>query len=190
MAKGPAPKGEYFGKSSVFSTRIRPDLRKKLDAAATKSGRSVSQEVEHRLRQTFIDEDQIADRFGDRLTYSLMRMMALAIHLPTSVAKPSRWLQDPEQFEIAVSAALNVLEAVRPNGVVDASVLHQRHLQTQGQKSAFRVWRAVKRADPALALDKGTREDHLSGRLKDGLDGLADIALEDGDWLGPTSRGK
>ena len=73
--------GEYAGKSSVFSTRIRPDLRRYLEKAAKTSGRSLSQEVEHRLRRSFVEDDKIADAFGDRRTYRLMRMMADAIHL-------------------------------------------------------------------------------------------------------------
>ena len=57
MAKaGRKPKGEYSGKSAVFSTRIRPDTRDALWQAAKASGRTLSQEVEFRLRRS-IDED-------------------------------------------------------------------------------------------------------------------------------------
>jgi hypothetical protein len=60
-----------FGRSLVH--RIRPDLRKSLERAAKASGRSLSQEVEHRLRRSFVEDDKIADAFGDRRTYRLMR---------------------------------------------------------------------------------------------------------------------
>src|SRR2546423_3193307 len=118
MAKGPAPRGEYVGKSSVFSTRIRPDLRKKLEQAAKKSGRSLSQEIEHRLRRSFDEDEKIADRFGDRKTFLLMELMAKAIQFKGDDGEPDQWLENPEDFEIAIAAALAVLEAVRPNGFV------------------------------------------------------------------------
>src|SRR5215831_7324793 len=103
MGKGPRPKGEYAGKSSVFSTRIRPDLRKSLERAAKTSGRSLSQEVEHRLRRSFVEDDKIADAFGDRRTYRLMRLMSDAIHLSLN-KNDENWLDDPFRFRIALEA--------------------------------------------------------------------------------------
>jgi hypothetical protein len=52
-ARGARPKGEYAGKASWLSTRITGDLRAKLEGSAQKCGRSLSQEVEHRLRRSF-----------------------------------------------------------------------------------------------------------------------------------------
>lgn len=53
MKPGVRPKGEYSAKSRAFTTRVTADLRAALDAAIEISGRSLSQEVEHRLRLTF-----------------------------------------------------------------------------------------------------------------------------------------
>jgi TraY domain len=50
---GRKPKGEIAGKAAWLSTRITPELRRQLDDAAEKSGRSLSQEVERRLRDSF-----------------------------------------------------------------------------------------------------------------------------------------
>ena len=47
---GRKPKGEFAGKSATITTRIRPDTRSALEAAADAHGRSLSQEVEFRLR--------------------------------------------------------------------------------------------------------------------------------------------
>lgn len=176
--KGATPKGEYVGKSKVFSTRIRPDLRRKLDSSSKKSGRSVSQEVEHRLRRSFMDDEKISEMFGDERTFALMRLIALGIYLSADPLDPSKWLEDPAMFERAVSAALNVLEAIRPIGETLEDPAQQRQLQTQGQRAAFRIWRAVKRADPTLPLDRGSREEQRHSVLKSYLKGTADDALE------------
>jgi TraY domain len=47
--RGRRPQGEYAGKTGVMSFRIRPDTKAALREAATTSGRSLSQEAEHRL---------------------------------------------------------------------------------------------------------------------------------------------
>src|ERR1700726_3121392 len=114
MPKGPAPRGEYAGKSSVFSTRIRPDLRQKLEQGAKQSGRSLSQEVEHRLRRSFVEDDKIADAFGDRRTYRLMRIMSDAIHLSRQDQDDENWLDDPFRFRVALAAMRSVVEAIEP----------------------------------------------------------------------------
>ena len=65
--RGPHPKGEYGGKiarTAVLSTRLQPDTRARLSEAAKASGRSLSQELEHRLRGSFIEEDKVVDFYG------------------------------------------------------------------------------------------------------------------------------
>src|SRR6266508_4607767 len=58
MAKrGRRPKGEYPEKKRVFASRVREDTWEMLQRAAAKSGRSVSQEFEFRLRRG-LDEDE------------------------------------------------------------------------------------------------------------------------------------
>jgi len=181
MAKGPAPKGEYVGKSSVFSTRIRPDLKKKLGQAAQRSGRSLSQEVEHRLNRSFVEDEKIAETFGDRRTFILMRMMADAIQLADADQfgnSSVHWTVDPLKFETMVSAALGILEAFWPEGDIPPDALPKRHYQVAGHRAAYNIWRKIKRADPALPLDRGTNDDHKRRMMKDGLAGLADRALE------------
>ncbi len=177
MTKGPVPRGEYVGKSSVFSTRIRPDLRKKLEQATKRTGRSLSQEIERRLNRSFVEDDKIAEVFGDRRTYVLMRMMADAIHFGHEPANLS-WLDNPQEFETAISAALRVLDAIRPEGDVPADALPARHYQVRGHSAAANIWRAIKRVDPSLPIGQGTLEDHKHVHMKDDLGGLVDRALE------------
>ena len=175
MAKGPAPRGEYVGKSSVFSTRIRPDLRQKLDQAAKKSGRSLSQEIEHRLRRTFVEDEKISDSFGDRRTFLLMRMMAMAIRFKGDDKRPGEWLENPDDFEIAIAAALSVLEAVRPPGAVDSGNPFLAHgVKMKAAGISFDIWNEIKQSNPALPLNQGTRAEHWNAMAKADLGEIAD----------------
>src|SRR4051794_14659045 len=175
MPKGPAPRGEYVGKSSVFSTRIRPDLRQKLEQGAKKSGRSLSQEIEHRLRRSFVEDEKIAERFGDRKTFLLLELMAKAIQFKGTEGKPGEWLENPDDFELAIAAALAVLEAVRPKGFVDRdNPFLQVATRYQAENIANEIWHAIKAANPALALNKGSREDHRNAITKTDLGEIAE----------------
>jgi hypothetical protein len=156
MPKGPSPKGEYVGKSSVFSTRIRPDLRKRLEQAAKLSGRSLSQEVEHRLRRSFIEDDKIADAFGDRRTYRLMRMMADAIHMSNDKEDPEAWLKDPVTFVKAIASATDILESIRPGHVTGKQYADVMMRRSAGAS----LWRDIQIANVSLPLNEGTRSDH------------------------------
>src|SRR5881275_67305 len=161
MPKGPVPRGEYVGKSSVFSTRIRPDLRQKLEQAAKKTGRSLSQEIEHRLRRSFVEDEKISEMFGDRRTFLLMQMMAMAIRFKGDKGQPGEWLENPDDFEIAIAAALAVLEAVRPPGSVDRDNPFLAFAnRAQADTISSKIWNAVKTANPGLPMTRGTRSDH------------------------------
>ena len=161
--RGPAPKGEYAGQSSVFSTRIRPDLRRLMEKAAKQSGRSLSQEVEYRLRRSFVEDDKIADAFGDRQTYRLMRMMTDAIRL--SEVEGTSWLNDPYAFHIALSAALSVLGEVAPDMPSSDEVseaMFESNVSSIGQAHAAKVWLGVASAKAAIQLNEGSHSDHIN----------------------------
>lgn len=59
--KGRPAKGPFENKSRALSTRITEKIRTKLDCAAADNGRSLSQEIEHRLEQSFRDEQRAED---------------------------------------------------------------------------------------------------------------------------------
>jgi len=174
--RGPSPQGEYSGKSKVFSTRIRADLRSSLDAAAKVSGRSLSQEVEHRLRRTFVDEDRSENAFGSRRNYLLMRMAATALQSAQNPQNPkAEWLDDPVAFDQAMKFLNAVLKQVRPKGsaapVSDASqTLSDR---VTANYTAASVWVGIQSADPALPLNRGTRKQQLASMLKSDLGEVA-----------------
>ena len=62
--RGPRPRGPYAYKRKTLSTRITAETRKRLDMAAEASGRSLSQEIELRLEQSFLI-DRLGIEIGD-----------------------------------------------------------------------------------------------------------------------------
>lgn len=115
--RGPAPKGEYSSQTAVLSTRITPELRARLEAEVKKSRKTLSREIEHRLRRSFIEDDKISEAFGSRQNYALMRMISMlieTIHFPAYSVKD--WREDPDQYDQVIKKINGVFEALRPPG--------------------------------------------------------------------------
>jgi hypothetical protein len=88
---GRKPRGEFPGKTATLTTRITPKTRRDLERAAQESGRSLSQEVEHRL-------DGSIRRDRDHKRKRHVRALAEAVALVTERvegATEKRWLDDP-----------------------------------------------------------------------------------------------
>jgi TraY domain len=85
---GRKPKGEFTGKSATITTRIRPDTRDALERAARANGRSLSQEVEFRLRAGLLLTD--AQQRNQALSQAIARMVE-GIEKGTGRS----WLEDP-----------------------------------------------------------------------------------------------
>jgi hypothetical protein len=177
--KGRKPKGEYSGKSLVFSTRITPQLRKALEKAANSSGRSVSQEVEHRLSRTFKEDGDIVDLFGSRQTYRLMRMMADAVHVGSKDGEPVDWLSDPVAYVLARAAINSILDFVAPNEVEAAinNPLLQSYSNAKGALRARLMWSDVRSGDLALPLGRGSPDEAQKSVAKSDLLNLLDRTL-------------
>ena len=63
------------------STRITPETRAKLEATVAQSGRSLAQEIELRLQQSFLDENARDREFGGKKLRGLFRMMTGALEI-------------------------------------------------------------------------------------------------------------
>jgi hypothetical protein len=84
-------------------------------------------------------------------------------------------LENPDDFEVAIAAALLVLEAVRPSGPVDPDnpfLAFANKVKAEG--IAFEIWKEIKMADPAPSLIRGTRADHWNSVTKVDLGEIAD----------------
>src|SRR3977135_2623120 len=89
MGRGRAPKGEYAGKTEVMSFRLTPDTKAALRRAAATSGRSLSQEAEHRLRRGHDEEEAISKLGGDVTRPPRASTPASAHRRPMSATSPS-----------------------------------------------------------------------------------------------------
>ena len=117
-------KGKAGGKLYPLSMRTTLEVRKLLEDAAAKNGRSMASEVEDRLLASFTREQrevQIAVEaasgvyisFGDPETFTLMRLLANAISL-IEQRSSGTWDKDPETFDQVKKACVTVLEIFGP----------------------------------------------------------------------------
>lgn len=124
--RGPKPADEFGDQKAVLSTRITQETREALERAADANGRTVSREVENRLRRTFSEDKAIEAQFGGRQTYAMMRMIASTMTFAgtahtivpdddaLAAGQDKRWLSDPNAYDRAFWATVAVLEAMRP----------------------------------------------------------------------------
>lgn len=174
--RGRPAKGEYSNKTAVLTLRITPALRTYLERAAKDNRTSLSREVEHRVRRAYLDDERIAELFGSRRNYAVMRMIGALIE--TTIDAKSReadWLDSPYLFDQTVRAINAALDALRPK---EAGPTRKEHLEHGG--SAQWKWRAaemlrdVKNADGSLPLGPRSKSKRLADRLKADLGAVAD----------------
>jgi hypothetical protein len=111
--KGRKPQGEYAGKSAVFSTRITPKLRAALECEAERSKRSLSQEVEWRLRQSIEQAEKLERIWGEprnRALAQIVSRLARGVEAFTGAS----WREDAFTFLALKSAIEVVLSQLRP----------------------------------------------------------------------------
>jgi len=201
--RGPAPKGGYPEKTKVLSTRITAALRDELQRAASRSGRSLSSEIEHRLRRSFTKEERIEEMFGGRETCAIMRLIANVITVTAQQAglitqrargKKTTWLNDPYVYDQAVMAVRAILEVFRPAGDIVRPTLPAKKGATKAQIEvvakalkvlgegvswgpgyALHVLRAVRDAEQEIPLpsEKGDQWSRLTTELKEDLGPVA-----------------
>jgi hypothetical protein len=120
--RGPKASGGYGDKTGVLSTRITAELRAALQQSAGEHGRTLSSEIEHRLRRSF-DSDNLVENLGGQQLYAMLRtisavmMMAGTKFVSSATEKRHQnvdWLSDPEAYDQAVKATIRVLEELRP----------------------------------------------------------------------------
>lgn len=186
-SRGRPPKGEITGKSSVFTTRIRPELRSKLENSAQNSGRSLSQEVERRINDSFIQEGRMEDHFGSVDAYWIMRLIALSMQdTRIPFVKDNNWRTDPDLFDAAVRVANNVLESIRPGPPSSKSKKQATLTDWLVQQMPIAVLQTIQSANESLPLNEGTEDDHLASLLKRKLGSLVDKALENASSQMPS----
>jgi hypothetical protein len=111
---GRKPQGEFDQLTSPFSLRMPEGLRKQLEAAAIKSGRSASQELLRRLNNSFI-----RDRHKDRGP-PIRAICFLISELASSVQwrRSPQWHRNPFTFRAFKIGVAKLLDAIEPKGEI------------------------------------------------------------------------
>ena len=173
--RGPPPKGEYGGKigrTAVLSTRLQPDTRARLSEAAKASGRSVSQELEHRLRRTFIDDDKAVDFYGTEQNAAVVKLIGTTIQSTAtriSTKGKHEWLKEQWLFDDVMDAIVHMLLWFRPGG--DSG---RRQIKlSSGTDRAEQLIDEIRASEPSLPILKGSTRQHAMAMLKEKLGDLA-----------------
>ncbi|MBY5530542.1 hypothetical protein [Rhizobium leguminosarum] len=103
---GRKPKGEFSGKSAAFSTRITPELRAALEKESKETGKSLSQIVERRLRDSFDHPERWKRALGDKHVRALAYAVA-KIATDLEIRTGRHWHKDAFTGS-ALKAALNI----------------------------------------------------------------------------------
>jgi hypothetical protein len=80
-------------------------MRDRLQAAAAKARRSISEEIEHRLEQSFTEDHLSAIFLGGGDTATALRLIADAMRLETAAGEGTPWSENREKAEAVRTAA-------------------------------------------------------------------------------------
>jgi len=141
LGRPPKHEGERLSKNRTF--RVRGTLDEQLEAAAQKAGRSVSEEIERRLADTFRTEDT----YGGSHISAVFRLIVDSIAL----LKTGGSLAETDQARTTIATLLADLLAKELPG------FHSVTIEIVGQDGGFRSVRgyvseeARAREDPGMA---------------------------------------
>ena len=106
------------GERVPLGLRVTANIKRALDRAAERSGRSQSQEAEMRLERSFESDSQIESTWGSREIYALAGLLGAVMYdalLPELKTNPNaRLLQSPAAFADATTAIAHLLVGMRP----------------------------------------------------------------------------
>ena len=124
---GRPPKGPYEDKRKTLSTRITSNLRTRLEEAAEETGRSLSQEIEFRLEQSFKDDEAVHEALGGKHVYALMRLLGSAV-LIIETGTDKRWRDDRATHQQVKATIGNLLDGLGPHtkDELDDNVLREK----------------------------------------------------------------
>lgn len=103
-----APKG----KRHPLNMRTTKELRDRIETAALASGRSLVQEVEFRLEQSFHTDSLIHLLHGSEASATALRLIAAAMQMETVGEDGTPWPQDASKREVVFRATCLIMAAV------------------------------------------------------------------------------
>ncbi len=119
---GPKPRGPFEGKRKTLTTRITERTRRRLDEASEATDRSLSQEIEFRLEESFQRdrfENAIFEALGGREHYPLLVMVGNAVRM-VEEGSGQRWHQDFETAAQVKNAITTIIDAFSPKPGTEA----------------------------------------------------------------------
>jgi hypothetical protein len=190
--RGPQPQGEYgrnIPRTAVLSTRLQPDTRARLLQSSKANRRSLSQELEHRLRGSFIDEDRVVDFYGGQPNAAILKLIGAVIQstctnwlvktedswVPDLHKDPGEWLRDPKLFDEVLTAIIHTLMWFKPGGGRDEQFLFYH-------STAERIIDEIRSSDPSVPIMKRSTRQHAMAMLKDKLGDLVHKRHPHDDW--------
>ena len=141
---GRKPQGEFSNKRALLATRVTMETRKALDAAARKSGRSLSQEVEHRLRESV----KVSDKADRQPESAALAFLVTRLAETVSAVSKLRWHRNRWCIETLKFAVTKLLDQVPASDSDQPAHLDAFTPELLGTALALAVFRNVERADP------------------------------------------
>jgi hypothetical protein len=114
---GRKPSGEFVGMTDALTVRMPKDVRRGVEREAKRAGRSLSQEIARRLKDSLELRARIDREFGPKHIYALGRMagqMAQAVEMQTG----RRWQDDAFTASALCHAIETFVFRVAPTGPV------------------------------------------------------------------------
>jgi hypothetical protein len=175
MGRGRAPKGEYVGKTEVMSFRLTPDTKAALSKAAARSGRSLSQETEHRLRRGLDEEVVISSLWGDVKTSAMLRLAAQVVQSMRTLQNTKvHWTADAKVFDRTIEAIAGTLKLFRPLQAEGFSVGSPKI-----DVPALKIIEEAQATELPRPLSKSSRRQRAIARFKEDLgQELTDRAID------------
>jgi hypothetical protein len=158
----PRHAGEHLRKNRTF--RVRDQLDEMLEASAKKAGRSVSEEIEHRLELGFWEDRVAAARTGSDVGAELLRMFYSVMVFEG--VHPD-WTGDPvraENFRVAMNAIIAVmtglpLELPAPEKRLEGIETAKQYLLRSSRRGAIPEEIISSNWDPTADWGKASAED-------------------------------
>lgn len=113
-------------KRETITVRVHPDLRAALEAAAKRKDKSVSWEIDRRLKESFssgLREEQIRF-FGGEETFALMQLLGQAVRSAGVISTHGlhQWFDHSYSFEVALLAVEKILLRFAPSDTEDGEL--------------------------------------------------------------------
>jgi|RhiMetdeSRZDD1v2_1073273.scaffolds.fasta_scaffold1991056_2 hypothetical protein len=112
---GRPTKAPKSGERVPLGLRVTADIKRKLDAAAEKSGRSQSQEAELRIEQSFSRDDAFGGAELREIAILMAASFSHAGKMSAGGKPPSEWINDPAHYSAAVVGVMKALLIGLPN---------------------------------------------------------------------------